>query len=359
MLAIWKGAVEQIEKGRNFVLATIIAGEGSSPRHVGTRFLIQLDGTIVGTIGGGLLEARVQEFAATALREGISRRASFSFTGEGIESKEMICGGEAEVLVEFVDAGDKARAEIFRRLQKLAQDKSTGYLLTNIVIPSGGQTRGGVDCLLIDGQGRRFGALPNSDYVLQALPEQRLLKPAQLVEIPGYECPIFVEWLKAHGTVFIFGAGHVGTSLAHLAAYVAFNVVVIDDREEFASPARLPDAHQVLVVDSFHKAFENLAVDEDSYVVIVTRGHAHDKTVLVQALQTNAGYIGMIGSGRKTKLVLEALLNEGFSSENIQRVHAPIGLRLGGETPAEIGVSIVAQMIQFRNRKEDQQWPTI
>lgn len=355
MLAIWRAAVEQFEQGRSFVLATILDVKGSSPRHVGTRFLIRQDGTIVGTIGGGLFEAQVQQFAAAALNAGTSHHALFSFTGEGAESKEMICGGNAEVLVEFVDAENQARAEIFKQLLAIAQNRGSGYLLTNIAIPVGDQRVGGIDYLLMDGEGRHFGGFPNADSVMRMLPQQRLLKPAQLLEPTGSEFPVFLELLKAHGTVFIFGAGHVGACVAHLAAYVRFDVVALDDREEFASPAKLPDAHEVIVVDSFDGAFSNLAVDEDSYLVIVTRGHAHDKTVLAQALRTNAGYIGMIGSRRKTKLIMEALLREGFTREDLERVHAPIGLPIGGETPEEIGVSIIAEMIQIRHRKESLQ----
>ena len=240
MQAIWSAAVKQFEQGRSFVLATILDVKGSSPRHVGTRFLIQQDGTIVGTIGGGLFEAQVQKFAAEALRQGTSHHALFSFTGEGTESKEMICGGEAEVLVEFVDAGDKAREEIFEQLLAMAQDRGSGFLLTDIAIPVGGQKLGTVDHFLTDGQGRRFGGFPHADSALQNAPQPRLMKPAQLLEVPGCESPVFLEWLKAHGTVFIFGAGHVGVCVAHLAAYVKFNVVVLDDREEFTSPARVP-----------------------------------------------------------------------------------------------------------------------
>ena len=355
MLTIWRAAVEQFEKGRNFVLATILDVKGSSPRHVGTRFLIRQDGTIVGTIGGGLFEAQVQEFAAAALSAGTSHRALFSFTGEGAESKEMICGGKAEVLVEFVDAGDSRRQEIFKQLLVMAQSRGSGYLLTNIAIPVGSEAVGGIDYLLMDAEGGHFGGFPRAESIVRILPQQRLLKPAQLLEFPGSEHPVFLEWLKALGTAFIFGAGHVGACVAHLAAYVGFNVVVLDDREEFASPTKLPGADRVVVVDSFHHAFSHLAVDEDSYLVIVTRAHAHDKTVLAQALQTNPGYIGMIGSRRKTKLVLEALLREGFTREDFQRVHAPIGLPIGGETPEEIAVAIIAEMIQIRHRKESLQ----
>jgi xanthine dehydrogenase accessory factor len=124
--------------------------------------------------------------------------------------------------------------------------------------------------------------------------------------------------------------------------------VVLDDRPEFASSERFPRAEQIKVIPSFPQAFEGLEIDRDGYVVIVTRGHLHDKTVLEQALKTDAGYIGMIGSRRKRDLIYRELLTKGFSQAELGRVHAPIGLAIGAETPEEIAVSIVAELIQVR-----------
>ena len=106
------------------------------------------------------------------------------------------------------------------------------------------------------------------------------------------------------------------------------------------------------MLESFEDPFAGLPVDRDSYVIIVTRGHSHDRTVLGKALRTDAGYIGMIGSKRKNHLIFQGLLLEGFTHEDLQRVHAPIGIPIGGETPEEIAVSIVAEMIQVRDRYE-------
>ncbi|MBI5252210.1 MAG: XdhC family protein [Desulfomonile tiedjei] len=351
MLEIWKAAVEQFHHGNDFALATILAVRGSSPRHVGTRFLVRRNGSIVGTIGGGLFEAQVQQFAWDALKSGISHRALFSFQGKDAESAEMICGGDAEVLVEFVPAGDNAREQIFRQLMEISRKRASAYLFTDLEIPIGG-SGGQVNHLLLDDQGVKYGGFPSDEAAIRAMPQQRLLRPAQLVEVPGTGNHVFLEWLHPMGTVFIFGAGHVGACVAHLAAYVDFKVVAVDDRSEFACPENVPDADQIVVLDSFKTGFEKLEVNGDSYLVIVTRGHAHDKTVLEQALRTPAGYIGMIGSRRKIKLILESLLEQGFGREDIQRVHAPIGLPIGGETPEEIGVSIIAEMVQIRNRKD-------
>jgi len=357
MLLIWRAAVEEFERGRDFVLATILAVTGSSPRHVGTRFLVRRDGRIVGTIGGGLFEANVQKFALSALQEATSYRVLFAFQGKDSHSQEMICGGEAEVLVEFVSASDIIQNEIFGHVLRLARARESGYFFTNIDIPLGGASSIPVNHLLADRHGARIGGFNNDEIALNAMPQDRLLKPAQLLEPSGLDHPVLLEWVRPKGTVYIFGAGHVGECVAHLAAYVDFRVVVLDDREEFANRERIADADEIRVIESFKHVVSQFNIDEDSYMVIVTRGHAHDRTVLSQALRTNAGYIGMIGSRRKIGIIYQAILNEGFTRHDLERVHAPIGLPIGGETPQEIGVSIVSEMIGLRNRKKQLETP--
>jgi len=160
-----------------------------------------------------------------------------------------------------------------------------------------------------------------------------------------------VETLGHAGTVYIFGAGHVSQHLAPLATLVGFCTVVLDDRQEFANRQRFPDAAEIVVLDSFQRALEGLAINADSYLVIVTRGHAHDQTVLGQALSTPAGYIGMIGSGRKRDAIYAALGKEGFSRQDLDRIFSPIGLKIEAETPEEIAVSIVAELILVRAEK--------
>ncbi|MFC1836237.1 XdhC family protein, partial [Thermodesulfobacteriota bacterium] len=265
-------------------------------------------------------------------------------------SAEMICGGDAEVLLEYVDSGDTTLEELFRSLMKLGEKRRSCFLFTRVSIGTG--QSGPVEHLVIDDAGVTVGGFSGDEQAVGSMPPKRILKPAQLLDMDSWDYPVFLEWLRPRGTVYIFGAGHVGECVAHLAKYVDFKVVVLDDRDEFASFERVPDADTVLAPDSFQGAVEDLEVDEDSYLVIVTRGHAHDKTVLAQSLRSDAGYIGMIGSRRKTALIYEALIKEGFSREDLERVHAPIGLPIGGETPQEIAVSIVAELIQMRDRKD-------
>jgi len=148
--------------------------------------------------------------------------------------------------------------------------------------------------------------------------------------------------------VYLFGAGHVSRPVAELAAMVDFRTIVLDDREEFANNERFPKADQIVVLPSYDDVFAGLEIGGDSYLVIVTRGHLHDKTVLEQSLRTDAGYVGMIGSRRKQRLVYDELLGKGFCEDDLNRVHNPIGLDIAAETPEEIAVSIVAELIAAR-----------
>jgi xanthine dehydrogenase accessory factor len=195
---------------------------------------------------------------------------------------------------------------------------------------------------LIWPDGQQVGNLP-VELDLEAIQAARL--PVQLNINAGR---VFVEPVHIAGTAYIFGAGHVSRSLAAFTQAVGFWTVVLDDRADYANQARFPAADQIVVLDSFDDWAGKIAIDRDSYVIIVTRGHQNDRIVLAQALKTEAAYIGMIGSRRKCDLVFGELRRAGFSEEDIQRVHAPIGIPIAAETPEEIGVSIVAEMIQAR-----------
>ena len=162
------------------------------------------------------------------------------------------------------------------------------------------------------------------------------------------ESLILIEPVLPADTLFLFGAGHVAQPTARLAAFVGFRVRVVDDRAEFASAERFPEAEEVRVVTDFDSALQGLAIDANAFIVIVTRGHLYDKTVLMQALRTPAAYIGMIGSRRKRDHIFEALLKQGFTETDLKRVHSPIGLAIGAETPEEIALSIVAELTKVR-----------
>jgi xanthine dehydrogenase accessory factor len=146
----------------------------------------------------------------------------------------------------------------------------------------------------------------------------------------------------------LFGAGHVAQPTAHLASLVGFQVHVYDDRREYANRERFPDAHAIHLLETFDEASDGPVLGADDFVVILTRGHLHDQNVLAQTLSTGAGYIGMIGSRKKRRTIYRNLLDQGIAQQDIDRVHSPIGLSIGAETPEEIAVSIVAELIAVR-----------
>ena len=158
---------------------------------------------------------------------------------------------------------------------------------------------------------------------------------------------VYIEPLIPAPTVFIFGGGHISLFVSKISAMAGFQVAVVDDRAEFASTERFPEAQQV-IAEKFELAFPQLKVNRSSYLVIVTRGHAFDQEALEWAITTEAGYIGMIGSRKKIRTLYENLEKKGVTRERLQHVLAPIGLEIGALTPAEIAVSIVGQMIQVR-----------
>ena len=163
--------------------------------------------------------------------------------------------------------------------------------------------------------------------------------------ICGGEMEVFIEPITPTPVIYIFGAGHISKVLAKISKLLGFMVTVIDDRKDYANKERFPDADQILV-DDFEKVFSKLNIDKRSYIVIVTRGHLHDERVLSKAVHTPAAYIGMIGSKSKVKTILNNLLASGVEKEVLEKVHSPIGLDIKAETPEEIAISIMAEVIK-------------
>ena len=157
----------------------------------------------------------------------------------------------------------------------------------------------------------------------------------------------FIDPVVARPRALIFGAGHCGQAIAQVAQLAGFRVVVMDDRAAFADPARLPWAEEVRVVD-FANVTDGLALNGREHFVIVTRGHEHDLAVLRQLLPHPSAYLGMIGSERKKHLFLKTLRHEGLREDQLQRIRSPMGLPIAADTPEEIAVAVVGEMIAVR-----------
>jgi xanthine dehydrogenase accessory factor len=348
MLKLIQTMCHFLEEGEDVVLATVIDSSGSTPRKGGSQMVVRAQGGIIGTIGGGLVEAEVMRLAREVFSTGIAQTKTIELTGSTVATTDrMICGGRMEILLEFIGAR-RENQETFQDLLKALQNRPKSCLLIELG-GSGGYSGVMMRCLVQEGK-VVWGEYPYPVSWLEALAlRSNKEKLPGVLEIETQR--FFVEPALPSETVYLFGAGHVSQQVALVAALVNFKTVVLDDRAEFANQERFPKADEVIVVTSFNQAFTGLPIDHDSYLVIVTRGHVHDKTVLAQALRTEAGYVGMIGSRRKGDKIYQALLEEGFSQQGIDRVHCPVGLNIGGETPEEIAVSIVAELIKVRSER--------
>jgi xanthine dehydrogenase accessory factor len=326
------------QTGQSFVLATVVTNNGSVPRGAGAKMLVRPDGSTAGTVGGGILEAKVEELAREILKTHECTVREFQFTGKDAATMDAICGGQVEVLIEWLDCADPATGALLADLGASISTHRKGWLVT--ALPDGPVD--GSRHSLVHLHGEITGELP------AGLDEESVVSSSRpsLIETAGQRA--MIEPLDPSGTVYIFGAGHVSRSLAVCTRSVGFWTVVLDDRPEYVTPERFPSADELIVLDSFDGVMDKVDIDKDSYLVIVTRGHLNDRHVLAQALKTPAGYIGMIGSRRKTMLIYEQLLKDGFTQQDIDRVKAPIGLEIAAETPEEIAISITAELIQVR-----------
>jgi len=347
MNLIAETAGQLLDENFEFVLATIVSRHGSTPRMAGTRMIITADGQAIGTIGGGLLEAKVIQKAGEVLSAKSPVMMPFDMKPSEMAAMDMVCGGSLEVLLEFVDPGNPSSA-VFKAWRDVQGQAQSCHFLTELRF-AGDRLADIRHCLL------------KNDHVVYG---DSLLDPAAIAKIirdhsdavalqsvASDQALILVEPVLAAETVILFGAGHVAQPTARLAAFVGFRVRVVDDRAEFANARRFPEAEQTQVVQEFDAALQGMAIDRGTFIVIVTRGHLHDKTVLMQALRTEAGYIGMIGSRRKRDHIFGALLKRGFSETDLKRVHSPIGLAIEAETPEEIALSIVAELVQVRAQR--------
>lgn len=360
--------------GEAFALATVVARTGSAPMSKWAKMLVRADGSMSGTVGGGCLEAEIWEDARAALASGEARVVKHTLTPEHAGESGLLCGGSVRILVERIDPD--THPEVFKTARDTVASRQRAHLIT--LLPTGDE---GTKRLLLTPDGTTVGSLgdDNTNRAAIAAADEATGQVPELVTLRppgGTACPdpravgtsraaagtrdtrvasdpchteVFIEPLGPVPEIYVFGGGHVGLATARTGAIAGFRVIVVDDRPMFCNPERFPQADECIVAH-FDGVFEQLDIGEDSYLVAVTRGHAHDETVVEQALRTNAGYIGMIGSRYKVRRILKNLGERGATDEQLARIHAPIGLDIGADTPEEIAVSIVAEIIAVMRR---------
>lgn len=355
---IYENLLKRVEKKARVALATITATRGSTPQVPGASALFSNESLVAGTLGGGLLEADATQKAFACLREGKADLFTYRLLGDVTTPGESICGGEATILV---DPFPEKHEQTFQNLVHALKDRMPGILITILnKRPEGplhikrqwieekalsGSRFPGVAAGL-EGEIRRCMQEKKPLFLrFETAPSQRPTSSSRSEEAAFYLEPHFPL-----PRLVIAGAGHVGQAVAHLGSLLDFEVTVVDDRPEFANPERIPEADRIIVQD-IGKAVSELPKTEDTYVVIVTRGHRHDADALKACIKSDAAYIGMIGSARKIALMRKNFLENGWASPSeFDRVHAPIGLEIDSRTVQEIAVSIAAELVLVRSR---------
>ena len=325
--------IECLELGEPVVLGAVVRSSGSAPRTTGARMMVRADGSLAGTIGGGPIEGECQEKAKDLFGDESSYAVlNFSLGSKSLAEGGMVCGGAVTVLLHRVDPD---ALPVLLRARNDYKDGKRPKLLT--VMPTKSNPP---RLLLFDSND---GDFLDDDTRRQI--SGRGVRVPFIIQFADTE--IFVEPIVSPGVVYILGAGHVALETAQLSTFAGFDVIVMDDRPEFANVQRYPDAQEVISLESFDNCLPQLSTND--YVVIVTRGHLYDRDVLAQALRTDAGYIGMIGSRKKRDVIYDSLKEEGFTDADFSRVSCPIGIDIRADTPQEIAVSIVAELIQSRS----------
>lgn len=311
--------------------------------------LVFLDGTQVGTLGGGCVEAEVKRQALRTLHEDNSGPASvhsFNLDDNYGWDDGLICGGRMTILAAPLRAGSD-QARYYRRFRQLVE-QGLGCTEAVLVKELGGLPVG--SRYLFDGTGQVIDSLapmpPPNEVTSQLVALSR--RPRAYHQHGVAYLPVLPRI-----TLLIVGGGHVGQAVARLASEVDFDICVLDDRESYANQERFPGA--TCIVGDIGQDLQQLAresISPSTYALIVTRGHSHDEEALFHLATTHAGYVGLIGSKRKIKLIFQDLEARGIPREALKKVHAPLGLAIGSQTVMEIAISIVAELISVRNQGE-------
>ena len=350
MREIYQKIPALIESSEVGAYCTVVETKGSTPQKPGSKLLILPDLRNVGTLGGGCVEAEARRQAIGLMQGGMPRLLEFQLDSDYGWDDGLICGGNMKIFIDLPKT--PAEADMFERLQALNEEKVP--LVCATVVTSEKQ---GVEVgmkMIFATNGERIGTL--GDSVLETAVEEKfpqVLEDNRAVLFQENEAAgVFLEPLQPRPTLLIAGAGHVGQALCHLGSWLDFDIAIVDDRADFASAERLPEADKIIIGD-IATELRNYPITPLTYVVIVTRGHQHDESALHSVVESNARYIGLIGSRRKIKLIFDDLLEVGISKEKLQRVYAPVGLNINSKTVPEIAVSIISQLIQIRNAAEN------
>ncbi|MGH7567561.1 MAG: XdhC family protein [Gemmatimonadales bacterium] len=320
---VWRAAADLARAGARGgaggggALATVARTRGSTPVPAGTKMLVGPQGRLIGTVGGGCVEADVIQAALEAQRRGAPALVTHTLNADLAGDLGLSCGGTVDIFVEPL-----VPEESYVRVLEQAAEVEAGVVTTATQWPAGPD--------------KTFAPLPAD-------------APSGKAATLSRDRRFVIERLAPAPRVVVFGAGHVGTAIARAAAAAGFRVTVIDDRPDYADPARFPDGTAVLAAE-VDEALAQCRLSAADAVVIATRGHRQDALILERVATSPAGYVGLLGSRRKKLVVTKGLTGAGVPREALARVRVPVGLAIGAVTPEEIAVSVVAELVAWRRQ---------
>jgi xanthine dehydrogenase accessory factor len=337
----------------NLVLATVTGTEGSTPQKPGSSALFNRGGLVAGTVGGGVLEGKVQILAKETIDSGIPGIHFFSLDNSILGGEDALCGGKISVLIDPVL---QKNIDAFKALTKSGEARIPGILITLITTCKNNETSIN-RYWMTEGDKDLF---PGELWPYVEPEFRNLLSGTDSYDFREIKLPdlkeehsriLFLEPVIPQPRLIIAGAGHIGKALSQIGSMLDFEITVIDDRAEFANRGNIPLANHI-IIDDIGKAIGTIQKGKDTYIVIVTRGHKDDRDALKACIRSGAAYIGMIGSKNKVELMRGEFIGNGWASEEQwNKIFAPVGIDIKSKTVEEIAVSIGAQLVKVKNER--------
>ncbi|MBI21389.1 MAG: hypothetical protein CL780_03985 [Chloroflexi bacterium] len=347
MESVYKAAKKELNSEKQMVITTVVKTSGSTPQKSGARLLVKSDGSAIGTLGGGCVEGDIWFASSEILKQGLPAEMRSYELNEDLAAKDgLVCGGTMYFLIDPIrEKTSNAETIIGEIIQ--AYDGGKPVALAQLIKSNKKYDKIG-ESLLIRENGSIIGSLGSNSLNSDAISKSRnllALGKNEYVKKDGRE--YYIEAYTTQPNLVLAGGGHISNAIAPIAKTLGFKVFVIDDRQEFSNSERFPDADKTLVAD-YPEGIKKLVPNANTFVVVATRGHRHDDDAIAAALETDASYIGLVGSKRKAILIFEQLISKGFTEKQIKEIRSPIGINIGARTPEEIAISIVSEILSFR-----------
>jgi len=354
---VYLGLKKVFDQNLEAALITVTSVLGSTPRKPGAKMLVFSDGTTVGTIGGGCGEAEGRREALNVLTSHNPKLYHLNMTADIAQEEGMVCGGIMELFIDYICSQSLLEQPNIYKDYLLELERGNNPILVKVIEAHEEGLIG--KKLIIKNDGGVLGDLSlealNRVALESAEISRRRCDPSIIsldsdfnrCENSGMKAGfrLLIEPPSTVVKLLILGAGHIALPLATMAKILGYEVVVVDDRPSFANSSRFNTADTIICND-FERALDSININPQTYIVIITRGHRYDKVCLRKVINQSASYIGMIGSRKRVKALLAELEEEGISRESLQKLHSPIGLKIGPETPEEIAVSIISEVIK-------------